>query len=155
MSENHDTKRKPVDYDELFPGRFLKAGLFKGKPHLFTITDVDVEDLPQDNGKSRARGVISFAETKMQLVLNSTNGQCLRSLFGRKVADWVGKKIWLAPESDQFGRETVEAVRVYGSPSLHGDLEIEITLPRKRPKRRTLHAKLGQRDAPEREPGID
>ena len=67
---------KPVNYDELFPGRFLKAGLFKGKHATFTITDVQLDRLPTDDNKKRVRGVIAFKETDMQLCLNSTNGQC-------------------------------------------------------------------------------
>lgn len=138
MTEPHIPK-KPVDYDEMFPGRFLKAGLLKGKTVLVTITSVDTEPLPQDNGKDRIRGIISLAETQMQVVLNSTNGQCLRAMFGRKLSEWLGKRIGLCPEKDRFGREEVDAIRIYGSPDIPQDISIEISLPRKKPKQRVLH----------------
>lgn len=137
MSEHARTK-KPVDYDELFPGRFLKAGLFGGKNVTLTVVDVDAEPLPQDNGRDRTRGVLSFKETDKQLVLNSTNGQCIRAMFGRKVPDWIGKRITFAPEKDKFGRETVDAIRIVGSPDLQGPVDAEIRLPRKKPKTRRL-----------------
>ncbi len=134
------TTEKPVDYDELFLNRFLKAGLFKGKKVTLTITAVDTEPLPQDNGRDRIRGILSFKETERQLVLNSTNGQCIKAMFGRKVQDWVGKKVTLCAETDKFGRETVEAVRVWGSPELERDKSVDVQLPRRKPKTRTLHA---------------
>jgi hypothetical protein len=131
--------KKPVDYDELFPGRFLKAGLFKGKSVTLTIKDVEIEKLPQDNGKERDRGVISFNETPMQLALNSTNGQCLKAMFGRRpVEDWVGKRVTFVPEKDRFGKEVVDAIRVAGSPDLKAPIDVEIRMPRKKPKNRRL-----------------
>lgn len=140
MSEYHQDRPKPVDYDELFPGRFLKAGLLKGKTQVFTIASVDREALPQENNTERDRGILSFKETKLQLVLNSTNGQCLRAMFGRKVQDWVGKRVGLVPEKDRFGRDEVDAIRIYGSPDITQDMTVEIVMPRKKPRTRVLHA---------------
>jgi hypothetical protein len=136
--QQNESMRKPVDYDEMFPGRFLKAGLFKGKPATLTIADVMLEDLPQDKGGERTRGILCFRQTKMQLVLNSTNGQCIREMFGRKPADWVGKSVTFVPEKDKFGRETVDAIRVQGSPDIKEAIEVEIRMPRKKPKIRRL-----------------
>ena len=138
MSDHGAPKPAPVDYDELFPGRFLKAGLLKGREVTLTISHIDVERLPQEDGTERDRGVISFAKTEKQLVLNSTNGQCFRAMFGRKLADWVGKRVTLAPERDRLGRELVDCIRVAGSPDLAADMTIEIVLPRKKPKPRLL-----------------
>jgi hypothetical protein len=139
MSEQHEpTPKKPVDFDELFPGRFLKAGLLGGKNVTLRITAVDVEPLPQDDGRDRKRGIISFAKTDMQLVMNSTNGQCLRAMFGRKVQEWVGKSITLRPDRDRFGRETVDCIRIAGSPDIAATMTCEISLPRKKPRTVTL-----------------
>jgi len=136
---NDEERPRPVDYDELFPGRFLKAGLFKGRPVTLTITDVEREKLPQDNGTVRDRGVISFKESKgLQLVLNSTNGQCLKAMFGRNLNDWIGKRVTFAPEKDRFGREVVDAIRVVGSPDITDTIAVDIRMPRKKPKTRRL-----------------
>lgn len=147
MSE-HARQKKPVDYDELFPGRFLKAGLFNGKAVTLTIADVDAEPLPQDNGKDRTRGVLTFRETDKQLVLNSTNGQCIRAMFGRKVPDWIGKRVTFVPERDRFGREVVDAIRIAGSPDLSAPIDAEIRMPRKKPKFRKLEVTGKRQSAP-------
>uniref|UniRef100_A0A6M3J6U6 Uncharacterized protein n=1 Tax=viral metagenome TaxID=1070528 RepID=A0A6M3J6U6_9ZZZZ len=132
-------KPPPVDYDELFPGRFIKAGLLKGREVTLTISSVAVEKLPQDDGTVRDRGIIAFRERPdKQLVLNSTNGQCIKAMFGRVLASWLGKRITLAPERDRFGREMVDCIRIAGSPDLPADIQIEVVLPRKKPKPRTL-----------------
>lgn len=149
MSDDHGAPKRPVDYDELFPGRFLKAGLLGGKPVTLRISAVTREPLPQDQGGDRIRGILSFDKTEMQLVLNSTNGQCLKAMFGRLVQDWVGKRVTLQPEQDKFGRDTVDCIRVAGSPDIPDDIDVEIQLPRKKPRKRTLK-RTGK---PSREPG--
>ena len=134
-----EQRPKPVDYDELFPGRFLKAGLFKGKKVTLTITEVETEEMPAEKGKPRVRGILSFRETDKQLVLVSTNGQCVKAMFGRKLSDWPGKRITLHAEKDNFGRELVDAIRVFGSPDIAADMSVDIQLPRRKPKSRVLH----------------
>jgi len=129
---------KPVDYDELFPGRFIKAGLFAAKPLTLRLKAIDTEPLPQDDGHDRVRGIISFHGTDKQWVLNSTNGQCLKAMWGKRVQDWIGQSVTLCSEQAPFGLETVDAVRVKGSPSLTEPLDVEIRLPRKKPKIRRL-----------------
>jgi hypothetical protein len=138
MSET--PKHKPVNYDELFPGRFLKAGLFVGKTPTFTIVDYDTEDLPQDNGKDKVRGIIVFRETKMHWALNSTNGQCLKAMFGTTLSNWVGKRVTLCAERDRDpgGNGMVDCIRVAGSPDIEQDMTIDIALPKRKPKSRTL-----------------
>lgn len=129
----------PVDYDELFPGRFLKAGLIE-KPVTLKIKSVELEELPQDDGKTRPRGIISFERTEKQLVLNSTNGQCFKALFGRKVQEWVGHRVTLCAAEAAFGGKRVPAVRVYGSPELDSDITVNIELPRRKPLKHVLRS---------------
>lgn len=140
MTEQETQKKKPVDFDQMFPGRFLKAGLFLGKTPTFTITSVDIEDLPQDKGGDRTRGILSFRETQLQLVINRTNGECLKGMFGRAAQEWVGKHVTLCTEKDRdpSGGGMVDAIRVLGSPDIEQDMTVEVKLPRRKPKRRTL-----------------
>lgn len=142
--------RKPVEFDELYPNRFLKAGTLRGKPATLTIVDVDLEALPQDNGKDRTRGILSFAETEKQLVLNKTNGECLRAMFGKRVPDWLNRKITIVPSTDRFGSKTVDCIRVAGSPDIESAIEVEITMPRKKPKLIRLE-RTGQQQQPKSE----
>jgi hypothetical protein len=137
--------RKPVDFDHLFPGRFLKAGqLGTGKPTV-TIKSVDLDRLPSDKGGEETKGVITFAEMQYQLVLNKTNGLCLRAMFGREVARWIGRKITLY--AGTWNREP--AVRIWGSPELTEEKSVTIKLPRRTPFQHILHP-VAARDATRR-----
>lgn len=127
-----------MDYDLLFPGRFLKSGQFKGREITLTIHAVRVEELPQENGKPRGRGVLSFVETKMELVLNRTNGECIKAMFGRETDAWLGKRVTFFPAKiEAFGAHE-QAIRVRGSPDIAKDIAVEVQLPRRKPVRVTL-----------------
>ena len=121
-----------MDFDKLFPNRFLKAGHFEGKDVTLTLADVKVEELEGDKGKEM-RGIISFKETPKQLVLNKTNGLCLRGMFGRNTDQWLGKRVTFFPAPIDFGDAEI-AIRVRGSPDLAADMDVEIKLARKKPK---------------------
>lgn len=125
---------KPVDWDELYPGRFIKVGELKGKQVTLKITDVDLEELVGDKGQ-QIKGVISFEKTPKKLALNKTNGLCLREMFGKKLPEWIGKRITLFPS--QWNGE--DCIRIFGSPDIPADKEITISLPRKRPFAMTMH----------------
>lgn len=125
----------PVDWDELYPGRFLKAGEFKGKRVTLTVARVKLHELIGDKGP-QIKGVIYFKETEKQLALNKTNGICLRAMFGRKVPEWVGHRVTLFPGT----WDGDECIRVWGSPDIESDKEVQIALPRKRPFNMTMHA---------------
>jgi hypothetical protein len=137
---------KPESYDELYPGRFLKAGLFKGKQVPLTITDVFTEGLASaddddKNGDSDPPSVIlAFKETKMQLVIPKTNAFCLMSMFGKKLADWVGKRIVLFPTTTKMMGKTVDCIRVWGSPHIAADMPLLIPQGLKKPLKMTMHA---------------
>lgn len=135
---NNEPRRlqKPVDYDQLYPGRFLKAGEFLGKKQGFTISDVDLEELVGDDGKPKVKCILSFEETEKKLVTCKTNGICLKEMFGKKLPDWIGKRIVLFP--DVWNGEP--AIRVWGSPDIERDIDVEVVLPRRRPFRKTMRA---------------
>jgi hypothetical protein len=118
-----------LDYDELFPGRFIKSGEFKGRDVTLTISSIRVEDLPQDKGGDRGRGIIGFKETKKEWVLNRTNGECLKAMWGRDTDGWIGKRVTLFP-SEWSGEP---CIRVKGSPELTEPLDVEVKLPKRRP----------------------
>lgn len=131
-----------MDYDELFPNRFMKAGEFKGKDVTLKISGVQIEELEGDGGK-KVKGIISFDRTPKQLVLNKTNGLCLKALFGRRTEDWVGKRVTFYPaQIDNFGDVDL-AIRVRGSPDIAGPVQVEIKLAKKKPKTVTLQKTAG------------
>ncbi len=144
---------KGLDYDALFPGRFIKAGDFKGHDVTLTIANVRLEDLPNDAGGNKVKGIIAFEGKKKEWVLNRTNGEALKAMWGRDTGEWIGKRVTLYPAP--FNGDDL-AIRVRGSPDLKAPLDFELKLPRKRPtKTRLLVTKPGARAAappPEPEP---
>jgi hypothetical protein len=128
---------KPVDWDELYPGRFLHAADLKGKKVTVRISDVNIEELVGDKGP-QVKGLMSFDGKDKQFALNKTNGILIKAMFGRKIADWMGKRITLF--EDTWDGEP--CLRVWGSPDIKEDIEVTVALPRKRPFNRTLR-KMG------------
>ena len=134
------------DYDELFPGRFLKSVEFKGRAVTLTIATVETEKLPErQKNKPRpgekpkpvykTKGIIGFKETDRTMVLNRTNGECFKAMFGRRTADWIGKRVTLYPAP----YEDTTCIRVKGSPDLSTpSIEFSLELPQKRPQTVTL-----------------
>jgi hypothetical protein len=141
---------KPTVYDELYPGRFLKAGLLKGQKVTLTIKDVDLEGLEGEDGKQKQKAVLSFEERPMQLVMCKTNGICIKSMFGPTLAEWLGKRVTIF-ESQWNGEP---CIRIWGSPDLQADMKVSVQLPRRRPFDMLLHAvKSGtQRSSPAPQP---
>lgn len=122
-------RKQPLDFDELFPSRFLKAGELRGKRVTLTIASVDLEDLVDEDGEERTKGVLSFSETNKQLVVNKSNGIFLRAMFGREVQAWVQKRITL--HAAIWNSEP--CVRIFGSPDIPHDIQHELRLPRRKP----------------------
>jgi len=138
---------KPTNYDELYPGRFLKAGLLKGQKVTLTIKDVDLEQMEDNTGKPKAKAIVSFAERPLELVACKTNGLCLKAMFGKELTNWIGKRVTLFP--GQWNGE--ECIRIWGSPDIDKQFEVSIELPRRRPFPMTMH-KVDDRKQPASEP---
>jgi hypothetical protein len=135
--DNKRTFADPTDWDQLYPGRFMKAGEFQGKKPTLTITAVKLDELEGNKGK-QVKGIISFKETDKALALNRTNGICIKAMFGRKVQEWNGKRVTLF--AGIWNDE--ECIRVWGSPDIAADQEISVELPRKRPIKMVMHRVL-------------
>lgn len=118
------------DYDQLFPNRFVKAGLLQGKTATLTIAQVKLEEMPDEKGKDgkRVKGVVSFRERELELVLNKTNGECLKGMFGRRTGAWEGKRITIYPKIVEAFGEEVLAIRIMGSPDIAQDMEFSAKL---------------------------
>lgn len=136
VTETNTRKRpKPSVFDQLYAGRFLKAGELLGKKVTLTITDVDLEDLQGDDGATKAKAIISFEQTEKKLVACKTNGLCIREMFGKELANWVGKRITIF--EDTWNGEP--CIRLWGSPDIDQDIEVTVALPRRRPFKKTMH----------------
>ena len=136
--------KKPTIFDNLYPGRFLKASELMGKKVTLTISDIDLEELQDDTGAMKAKAIISFKESEKKLVACKTNGFCIKEMFGKELANWIGKRITIFEDVWNGG----PCIRLWGSPEIAEDLEVTITLPRRRPFKKMLHRiELGKRQA--------
>lgn len=116
---------RDYDYDELYPGRFIKAALLKGKIVTLTIADLVREEMPDKKGKDGKafKVVLSFKERDKQLVANKLNCTALMLMFGRNTKDWRGKRVSFYPEKGNWFGKRQEAIRVYGSPDIAADID--------------------------------
>lgn len=128
---------KPTSYDQLYPGRFIKAVELLGKKVTLTIADVELEDLEGDDGK-KTKALVRFKETPKMMVLCKTNGMCVKEMFGKELANWIGKRITIF--EDVWNGEP--ATRIWGSPDIAEDLEVTVALPRRRPFKKVMR-KIG------------
>jgi len=121
-----------MDFDQLYPNRFLKAGEFQGRDVTLKISGVVVEELENEKGK-KGKGLVSFERTPKQLVLNRTNGEAIKLMFGRETNAWIGKRVTLFPATitDSFTGEPTLAIRVRGSPDIDGPKSASAKIGRK------------------------
>jgi hypothetical protein len=131
----------------MFPGRFLKADMLKGQKVTVTITEIEGEDLIGENNKAKSEWIVRIKERPLQLVLNKTNAFCLYRMFGGDPHSWLGKRITIFPTTTKFGRNTVDAIRVWGSPDIAEDLEITVPQGRKKAWEAVMH-KVETKKAP-------
>ena len=123
---------KGLSFDELYPGAYVKAGEFDGKPATLTIASVKREMLVDGAGGEEGAVILSFSKTDKKLVLNKTNGVCLRAMWGDDSGEWVGHRVTLHPVKDESGlSESGLCIRVKGSPELTKPLTFKARLGRK------------------------
>lgn len=112
-------------FDQLYPGRFVKAGdLGTAKPTV-EIEDVWLEDLEGERGVER-KVIMSFVGRTKRLVLAKINGMSMRAMFGPDVNNWKGKRIVLYATADLMPiRRGEPCIRVYGSPDIKAECKVE------------------------------
>lgn len=112
------------DFDQLFPGRFIKAALLKNKMWTLTVTDIQREEMPDKKGKDgkSKKVVLSFKETDLQLILNKLNGIAIKLMFGENTRGWRGKRITFYPETGKWFGKKQQALRVWGSYDIAADI---------------------------------
>jgi hypothetical protein len=139
MATDSTARPLPGSYSEMYPGRFLKADMLKGRQVTVTITEIEGEDLVGENNKTKSEWIVRIKERSLQLVLNKTNAFCLYRMFGGDPHSWIGKRITIFPTTTKFGRNTVDAIRVFGSPDIAEDMEITVPQGRKKAWETVMH----------------
>ena len=139
----------PGSYSEMYPGRFLKADMLKGQKVTVTIVKIMGEDLIGENNKAKSEWVVKIKERPLELVLNKTNGFCLYRMFGSDPHSWIDKRITIYPTTTKFGRETLDCIRVWGSPDIAEDMPITVPQGRKKAWETVMHQVVSKKAQPE------
>ncbi len=147
-----------MDWSEMFPGRFLKSAQLKKGDATLTIKSVYLDkELPgKKKGSKETKGIMTFVETELEIVLNKTNASCIALMLGRETNSWVGKRLtwWPAPFTNPFTGEVGTALRLRGSPDIAADMTADLRIGRDMVKvtmKKTVPRKKGEA-APQPEP---
>lgn len=130
----------PGSYSQMYPNRFLKADILKGKKLLLTVKDIVGEGLMSDEGGANLEWVVSFEETPLQFVMNRTNAYCLYRMFGGDPHSWIKRKIGLFPTTVKAFGAVHDCIRIWGSPELTEDMPITVPQGRKKALEMVMHA---------------
>jgi hypothetical protein len=148
----------PGSYSEMYPSRFLKADMLKGKRVTMTIKAIFGEDLVSaEDEATKPEWIVQFAERPFEWVMNKSNAFCLYRMFGGDPHSWVGHKITIFPQPGTWFGEKGEAIRVWGSPELTEDMPITLKfLRRKKDRNMVMHRVVASNGiAPPTEPKPD
>lgn len=126
-----------------FLGEFISAAELVGKPPVtLTINKVTLEKVEslkatddEGGGKLKDKVVVYFKESKSGRgwLLNRTNAEALKAMWGRETDNWLGHKVTLFVQQVRVGKKMEPGIRVKGSPELEKALQFELKLPRKKP----------------------
>ncbi len=148
------------DYKQLFTGKYLASpDLGKNEPTVKIARVVSELVKDEDKKTERHRWILFFEGKDKGMLLNRSNAILIAALCkSDKTEDWVGHSITIGVRDVKMGGETVDGLRVIGSPELTAPKVVEIKLPRKKPLAWTLSptGKPGKA-APsvERDPGAE
>lgn len=122
-----------MDARRLIPSDYISSADFGGRDHTFTIDRVERITFEGDKAAKQTKGLVMFQNEAKRWVVNKTNAECLRLMFGNETNDWAGKRVTLfaAPHRDTLTKEDTTAIRVRGSPDLAASKSITFRLGRK------------------------
>jgi hypothetical protein len=127
-------------FDSLYPGRFLKAGMFNGQPVTYTIKSIQHDEIEGEKGTEQ-KVVLTFQETPFEHVLPKINAVAIKAMFGAQVQEWIGKRVTFYGTTSimPFPKKKDEpCIRVFGSPDITADVRCEWTPPRRKAVVQTL-----------------
>lgn len=107
-----------MNYELLFPSKYLKAADLRGREVTLTIERIEVQELAlRGTSQKERKGVIVFRQKRKdgnvaQLVLNRTNADTIAAMYGSETDDWRGSNVTLYPTRVRFGPKMVDAIRI-------------------------------------------
>jgi hypothetical protein len=96
-----------LNFNQLFPSKYVSAADLTYGPKVLRIAGISQKQM----GDGEIKPVVAFHDGK-PMVLNRTNGEMLRNLYGSDLSGWIDQPIELYATTTQFGFKTVECVRL-------------------------------------------
>jgi len=105
-----------ISLDDVYEGKWLRAGDLKGEPRTVTIVEVGVTEFEDKKARTTKKQItLTLRGVKKQLGLNWTNAKKISELLGSPhTDDWLGKQIVVFPMMVESFGEMTEAIRVRG-----------------------------------------
>jgi len=128
----NDVQRRPYSYDDIFPERWLHAPDLDGKAVTLRIKEAYSEYIadPKNHKKDDPGdlcGIVAFHGTQREYVLSKQNAWILKTLWGKEPAEYVDKRITIAPVPDSSGfTEHGTRILFVGSPDVEHDLSLNL-----------------------------
>jgi hypothetical protein len=123
-----------LDYGLGFLGEYITAAELVGKTPTLTIGKVTLEKVESLKGDEDGAGKLK----DRGWLLNRTNAEALKEMWGRETNEWIGHKVTLFVVNVRVGKKMEPGIRVKGSPELTSPKTFELKLPRKKPIATTL-----------------
>ncbi len=87
-------------FDDVYGGRWLKAGDLDGKSHALQIEAAEWQEV----GKEREEKIVlGFIGRGKQLILNATNARTLADTWGKCESLWAGRWLEVSAVETAFG----------------------------------------------------
>ena len=104
---------QPLTADDLYPSKYLKAGvdILEGQNVTLTIQAVMTETFGE-GADAETKPVLTFNESGKFFVLNKTNVKRIAAIHGAPLAGWTGKTITLFVAEVEFQGKPCKAIRV-------------------------------------------
>jgi hypothetical protein len=101
-----------ADLDACYGSKFLSATDLGDRKIRTKIGRVRMEELKQQDGRTRKKFIIGFTTIDKEVVLNVTNKTALVDALGRTPADWIGAEIGLLTEPTMMAGKPTRGLRV-------------------------------------------
>jgi hypothetical protein len=97
-----------MNIDALFPSKYIKASDLDGDPLTLRIAGIETEKM--NDGEMKP--VLYFSNATKGLVLNKTNANTIKALYGSDTSSWTGKAIQLIATTTEFSGKIVDCIRL-------------------------------------------
>jgi hypothetical protein len=114
MSEFDNDLLTPTaaDLDACYGSKFLSATDLGDRKLRSRVARVRMEELKQQDGKTRKKFILGFTNLDKEVVLNVTNKTTLVDALGKNPADWIGAEIGLLTEPCMMAGKSTKGLRV-------------------------------------------